>query len=128
MDDNGRGKLIQKSRAPGAVFDLYKGDGISDYADGVGRMHVSAANVRLQFYKVFDVENGQDENGKAAPLEQRVVSQDIVMPTRPFIEWLAHVVSTIKSDQANFENIYDAEKDKIRTVLENIELKSLKDK
>jgi hypothetical protein len=79
-------QTIQRERAPGRMFDLYRGPNVIDiFVDGVAGAIAGPSMSKLDFFVVKDVKL---EESQTEPTEIREVSLSIKIPTLQLMEFL----------------------------------------
>lgn len=111
-----------KSRTQGANFDVYEdSDRIRDVrVDGITNLFVGAADAKLFFYAVRNIEQPDSESG-IEPIEVRDVTLRMSIPTRALLEACLNILTSVKTNQEGLVKAHRDEEKKIVDVLEKIQ-------
>jgi hypothetical protein len=121
-------RLLSAAAPPVQTADVYQNDETQTiYADGFNRLNVSAAVSKLELY-ILDLTPPQPEGvipqaGSTAPVEQRVLTHNVVVPTKALIEFLLLSLRTLKTNQDAMLTAFRAEIQNLETLLNSADVK-----
>jgi hypothetical protein len=120
-------RQVLKANPPQQPVDAYDSDETSTlYIDGVNRINLQSGVTRLELY-VLDTTGLQPGLSSAAaggaPPEQRVITHNLVLPTRAFVELLNNAIRSLKSQQSNIITAFETDIKRIGTVVDNVDVK-----
>jgi hypothetical protein len=115
MNDKPDKQTIQRERAPGRMFDLYRGPNVIDiFVDGVAIAMAGPSMSKLDFFVVRDI---KQEEGQAEPIEIREVSLSIKIPTLQLVEFLTGFLGGVVN---NKDALAKAIEDQKRAIISNL--------
>jgi hypothetical protein len=119
-------RQIIKADPPQQPFDAFDTDETTTlFVDGINRINIQSGVTRMELY-VLDtalLPPGLTGAAQGGPPEQRIITHNLVMPTRAFVEVLNVAIRSLKSQQSNIITAFDNDVKRIGTALDNIDVK-----